>query len=172
MKYINIALLLLITSCAFLGEGDTSSYPLDPEDERRERRGKLGGEDGGFTLFSSGDEDENQGGGSGIGVNSFLWRATLDTINFMPIQTADPFGGVITTDYYEDPATPGERYKINALILDDRLRVDGIKITLFKQKLDENNSWRDVAVEKKANRQIEDKILTRARELRIEQTGR
>ena len=67
------------------------------EDERRERRGKLTGEDG-FVLFGGGGGNQDEGGTSGIGVNSFLWRATLDTINFMPIQTADPFGGVITTD--------------------------------------------------------------------------
>lgn len=166
-----VSLLLILAACEGI-EVDSSNYPLDNEDARRERRGKLSGEDG-FVLFGGGGNNQEGGSGAaGIGVNSFLWRATLDTINFMPIQTADPFGGVITTDYYEDPSKPGERYKINALILDDRLRVDGIKVTLFKQLLDENKIWRDVAVEKGANRKVEDKILTRARELRIEQTGR
>ena len=170
MKYLYISLITLITACAGV-EVDSENYPKDNEDSRRERRGKLTGEDG-FVLFGGGGNNDDEGGSGGIGVNSFLWRATLDTINFMPIQTADPFGGVITTNYYEDPATPDERYKINALILDDRLRVDGIKVTLFKQKLDENKIWRDIAVEKGASRKIEDKILTRARELRIAQTGR
>ena len=169
MKYLNIAIILLISACTGI-DVDSENYPVESDEARRERRGKLTGEDG-LVLFG-GDDDDNGSSGSGIGVNSFLWRATLDTINFMPIQTADPFGGVITTNYYEDPAKPGERYKINALILDDRLRVDGIRVTLFKQQLDENKIWRDVAVDRSTNRKIEDKILTRARELRISQTGR
>ncbi len=53
---------------------------------------------GGLSLFG-GDEDQPQTGGSQIGVNSYLWRATLDTISFMPLASADPFGGVIITDW-------------------------------------------------------------------------
>ena len=79
----------------------------------------------------------------GLGVNSFLWRATLDTLGFMPLASADPFGGVIITDWYEDPKTKGERFKVNALILDKTLRADGVKITVFKQRLDAKNIWRD-----------------------------
>ena len=75
-----------------------------------------------------------------IGVNSYLWRATLDTLSFMPLASADPFGGVIITDWYEDPKAPGERFKVNALILDRSLRADGVKLTVFKQK-QVKNAW-------------------------------
>ncbi|PIR31992.1 MAG: hypothetical protein COV36_05765 [Alphaproteobacteria bacterium CG11_big_fil_rev_8_21_14_0_20_44_7] len=159
---------LLVAGCSGI-ETDSSNYPKSAEDERFERQGKLTGE-GGLKIFGGGEEDKASN--SGIGVNSFLWRATLDTIGFMPIQTADPFGGVITTDWYEDPAAKGEKLKINALIMDDRLRSDGVRITLFKQKLDEGNIWRDETVSKESARKIEDAILTRARELRVKQTGR
>lgn len=162
------AFVLLLAGCG-LG-GDTSSFPKDAEDMRAERRGKITGEEG-LVLFGGSGDDEAKGG-SGIGVSSFLWRATLDTIGFMPIQNADPFGGVITTDWYEDASTQGERFKINALIMDEKLRADGIKVSLFKQMLDENGNWRDAKVNKDAGRKIEDKILTRARELRVQQTGR
>lgn len=169
-KFFLLLSLALLTSCGVLSEGDTSSFPKSSEDERFERRGKITGEDG-IVLFG-GDDDDDEGSGNGIGVNSFLWRATLDTIGFMPIDVADPFGGVITTEYYEDPAAAGERFKINALILDERLRADGVKVTVFKQTIDEAGAWREAAVDKSVSRQIEDKILTRARELRIQQTGR
>lgn len=87
----------------------------------------------------------------------------------MPLTSADPFGGVIITDWYEDPNTPGDRFKVNALILDNTLRADGIKITLFKQSLDKKGNWRDKKSDKTNARKIEDTILTRARELKIRQ---
>ncbi len=108
-----------------------------------------------------------------LGVNSFLWRATLDTLAFMPLISADPFGGTprILTDWYEDPQKPGERFKVNALILDKTLRADGVKLTVFKQKLDKGskNGWRDQQVDSTLARQLEDTILTRARQLKIAQ---
>lgn len=171
MKKLTLAILLplSIAACNGLG-GDTSSFPKDNETSRLERRGKITGEDG-LTIFGGGSDDEETSG-NGIGVNSFLWRATIDTISFMPIAQADPFGGVITTDWYEDPAAKGERLKINALILDDKLRADGVRVSVFKQNLDEAGNWRDISVDKSISRKVEDKILARAREIRIKQTGK
>lgn len=121
----------------------------------------------GDKLFG---RDEDKTGGGGIGVNSFLWRATLDTISFMPVASADPFGGVILTDWYENTETPGERFKINAYILDKQLRADGVRVAVFKQKK-EKSGWRDVKTADDMANNIENAILTRARELRIAQTG-
>lgn len=97
-----------------------------------------------------------------ITVNSYLWRAALDTVNFMPLSTVDPFGGVILTDWYSSPDTPGERYKLNIFVMGSQLRSDGIKVSMFKQR-----DGKNVAVDDKTNRDIEDAILTRARQLRI-----
>jgi hypothetical protein len=97
-----------------------------------------------------------------ITVNSYLWRAALDTVNFMPLSTVDPFGGVILTDWYASPDKPGERYKLNIFVMGSQLRSDGIKVAMFKQR-----NGKDVAVDPKNNTDIEDAILTRARELRI-----
>jgi hypothetical protein len=170
MKKFLLAILLPITISACTGMGgDTSSFPKSNEDSRLERRGKITGE-GGLQIFGGGSDEDK--GGNGIGVNSFLWRATIDTISFMPIAQADPFGGVITTDWYEDPAAKGERIKINALILDEKLRADGVRVSVFKQSLDESNQWRDVTVDKEVSRKVENQILSRARELRIKQTGK
>ncbi len=163
---------LLLTAC---GGGtapedvDMPEYPVSSERERELKRGRLTGE-GGLKLFGNGDDDSN-GGNSPIGVNSFLWRATLDTLTFMPINSADPFGGVILTDWYEDPKTPGERYKVTALILDRNLRTDAIKVTVHKQQKDANGNWRDLPKNETLGRKLEDTILTRARELRVQQNG-
>ena len=161
----------LVVSCSSLSSNEKTTYPKKQEDERKLRRGSLtGGEEGGNSLFSTKKDDDTKN--SGIGVNSFLWRASLDTISFMPVTQADPFGGVILTDWYEDPAAKGERFKVNVTILDDRLRADGVRVALFKQKFDAKAGWRDETVSKDSTREIENTILTRARELRVKQTGK
>ena len=109
-------------------------------------------------------------GGSGIGVNAYLWRASLDTISFMPITTADAFGGTIITDWYQLPETPNERYKVNVFILDRTLRADGVKVSLFKQIRDASGNWADIKVDPRMTADLENSILTRARQLRIVST--
>jgi hypothetical protein len=140
-----------------------SNVPLDHREARIAERGKITGE----GLFLAGGKKKRDGAESGIGVNSFLWRATLDTLNFAPLASADPFGGVIITDWYEDPNARGERFKINALIMDTELRADAVRVTLFRQTLDNKANWRDVASNPEIARKLEDAILTRARELRV-----
>ncbi len=109
---------------------------------------------------------KDNAGESGIGVNSFLWRATLDTVSFMPLASADPFGGVILTDWYTDPANPNERVKINAFIMGRELKADGIRVRTFRQEI-QGSAWRDAPVSEETSRKLEDTILTRARQLRI-----
>ncbi|WP_193185052.1 DUF3576 domain-containing protein [Nisaea sediminum] len=137
-----------------------------------EKESKVFGEDG-FTLFGEDADTQKQQGalGSGIAVNSFLWRASLDTISFMPLASADPFGGVIITDWYSPPDTPNERFKINIFILDRALRSDGVRAKVFKQRLAGDGQWQDIGTEEKLHRDLEDAILTRARQLRIGSTG-
>ena len=120
--------------------------------------------EGGISLL--GEDEEGQGGG-GIGVNSYLWRASLDTISFMPLASADPFGGVIITDWYTPPETPDERLKVNVVILGRELRADGVRATVFRQRLEPSGSWVDAAVAPETSVDLENAILTRARELRI-----
>ena len=104
---------------------------------------------------------------SGVGVNSYLWRASLETIEFMPLVSADPYGGVIITGWHSEDQAPNERFKATVYILDTRLRADAIKVSVFKQKLDKNGFWKDADVNPETEAQIENAILTRARELKI-----
>ena len=116
--------------------------------------------------------DKDQSNGAGIGVNSFLWRASLDTISLMPVASADPFGGTILTDWYESPDHPGERFKIDVYILDRTLRADGVRVAVFKQTKDATGDWHDDKTPAQMSTDIENAILTRARELRVAQLGR
>jgi hypothetical protein len=102
-----------------------------------------------------------------IGVNGYLWRASLDTLSFMPLASADPYGGVIVTDWYINPETPAERFKATVYILDTRLRADGLNVTVFKQSKDINGAWVDTEVTPQTATDIENAILTRARQLRL-----
>jgi len=119
--------------------------------------------EGGLNFFGS--DTEQQGGGA-LGINSYLWRASLDTISFMPVNSADPFGGVIITDWHTPNEAPNERFKLNVYILDKALRADGIRVAVFRQVQDRLGNWKDAAIPGKTGTKIEDAILIRARQLR------
>lgn len=124
----------------------------------------------GLGIFGGRKKEGEDTGASGIAVNSFLWRASLDTVSFMPLASADPFGGVILTDWYTPPETENERFKINVFILSRELRSDGVRVRAFKQ-VKQGGTWVDSDVTDDTARQLEDTILTRARQLRVAQIG-
>ncbi len=108
------------------------------------------------------------GAGTGIGVNAYLWRATLDTLSIWPISSADPFGGIIITDWYAPPETPNEQFKLNVFILDQALRADGVRVSVFRQIRDQRGGWQQAAVQPATTTQLENAILMRARQFRSE----
>lgn len=118
---------------------------------------------GGGPKVASGPE----GAPTAIGVNSYLWRATLDTLSFMPLASADPYGGVVITDWYTNPEKPDERFKCTVYILDARLRADGLNVAVFKQSKDATGAWIDAPSASQTETDIENAILTRARQLRL-----
>jgi Domain of unknown function (DUF3576) len=171
---------LLLGGCA--GVKPEAKFP-DPDEEKRYRYGSVLGGEGGFTLLGPRRSDAGAQDAQGIGVNSYLWRASLDTLAFMPIVSADPFGGVILTDWYSPPETPNERFKVNLYILDRQLRADGVRVSVFRQQRGnagggtaastgaQGGEWRDAGVNNETASRLEDTILTRARQLRIAQTA-
>jgi len=105
-----------------------------------------------------------------IGVNSYLWRASLDTLSFMPLLQTDSNGGVIVTDWYANPNNPGERMKITVTILDRDLRADALRVAASRQ-VSQNGGWVDAPVQAATVQRLEDIILTKARDLRRNAIG-
>ena len=163
-----------LTACQGAEVGPSSVPGYDPKDQRfRDQYGTITGTDGiSLTNLGGNRSSEGQGsGGGGIGVNVFLWRGSLETLSFMPLTSADPFGGLIITDWYQPVETPNERVKVSVLILDTVLRADGVKVSVFRQSRDPRGAWLDASVDPSTAVELENRILTRARELRITSTA-
>lgn len=105
-----------------------------------------------------------------IGVNAYLWRAALDTLSFMPLVQTDSNGGVIVTDWYANPATPGERMKVTVTILDQDLRADAVRVAALRQ-VASSGQWVDAPVQAATVQKLEEIILTKARDLRRSAIG-
>lgn len=152
------------------GEGRNNSRS---QSQRAMNQGLGGNNKEEGSLFGPGGvfgskADRKEDNGSGVAVNAYLWRASLDTINFIPLVSADPFGGVIITDWYTPAETPNERMKVQVTILDRELRADGVRVAVFKQQTSpKGGAWVDAQVDPRTNIDIENAILTRARQLRI-----
>jgi len=104
-------------------------------------------------------------------VNKYLWTAAFETLDFLPVAYADPYAGLIVTEWRSDEEAPGERVKTNVYILDQRLRTDALKVSVFRQVRGPDGGWVDAPVAPGTAREIENAILTRARELRLNTVG-
>ncbi len=135
------------------------------------------GSSAGITVFGvdkSREEAASGGGGgsgTGVNVNAYLWRAALDTLSFMPIASADPFGGTVITDWYSPPAAGNERFRAQALLMGRTLRSDGVRVQVFRQ-VQQAGNWVDAPVATSTASDLEDKVLARARELRSQSAAR
>jgi hypothetical protein len=110
--------------------------------------------------------------GAVTSVNRYLWNASLETIDFMPLFSVDPVAGVIITDWYANPQAPTERFKANVFVLDTALRADALRVSVFRQEQDPlTGRWTDAPVNPATAAEIENAILTRARELRLNSLG-
>jgi hypothetical protein len=116
------------------------------------------------STASSADLGPEENGA--LGVNAYLWRASLDTLSFLPLSSADPYGGVIITDWYANPEKKDERMKATVYILDTRLRADGVSAAVFRETLT-NGVWTPASVSPETNVALENAILSKARQLRL-----
>jgi len=128
----------------------------------------------GCTIFGSSTANTSESSSSqlgpeetgSLGVNAYLWRATLDTLSFLPLASADPYGGVVITDWYANPSKADERLKATVYILDTRLRADGISAAVFRETL-VGGAWVPASVSPDTNIALENAILAKARQLRL-----
>jgi hypothetical protein len=154
---------LSFSACASLGgkpggpSAPTSANTTEPEQGTPLSKIFGGGH------HSSKSDDKGQ---AGIGVNAYLWRASLDTISFMPLASADPWGGTIITDWYANPQKPDERFKVTVYILDSRLRADALSVSVYKQ-VQQGDQWVNADVSQQTQIDMENAILSKARELRL-----
>jgi hypothetical protein len=172
---LNLVTVTLLAALGLAGCSGSKSSPTDPGYIGQQGPASSGSMPGGSVLGDSSlvfgtaknnkPGDNGAGGGGALGVNAYLWRGALDTLSFMPLASADPFGGVIITDWYTPAATSGERFKATAYILGRELRSDGVRVTIFRQVL-QNGQWVDSGVSPVTIGEIENKVLSRARELR------
>lgn len=169
MQKVLVATMMLgaavLAACSDIGDAPTAQpgTVLSEGGPGRERSVATAG--GGFSaLFGGGGGGDETG--AVLGVNAYLWRASLDTVSFLPITSADPFGGVILSDYYTPPETPNSRYKVAVYILGRELRSDNVRVSITMQTR-AGSGWRDEAANETLARQLEDTILARARQLRI-----
>jgi hypothetical protein len=157
---------LLVTGC---GSSKLRGVADDEYQDYRTKggeQGKMFGDQGlSFGIGKGAASADRSQDGAALGVNAYLWRAALDTLSFMPLASADPFGGVIITDWYEPPQGQGERFKATAYILGRQLRADGVKVSIFRQ-VSNSGRWVDAAVSPVTTSDVENKVLARARELR------
>lgn len=117
---------------------------------------------GASGIFGGGDDEKAR-----LPVNKYLWQGALDTLSFLPLASSDPFTGVIATDWGSTPEAPGERFKVTAYILNPGLTAAALKVAVYRELQSDAGLWVPAPVSADTARQLEDAILTRARQIRI-----
>jgi len=174
---LGLLLLPALASCGIFG----SPTPVPPETYSPQNIGPganvpgtiLGSQGLSMNVFGNSQGNGRPTGasaGAALGVNAYLWRGALDTLSFMPLASADPFGGVIITDWWQPPQAPDERFKATAYILGRELTAGALRVAVYRQVL-KNGSWVDADVSPQTVSDIENRVLDRARILRAESGG-
>ena len=171
-RCVAVCLALLVAGCGG-GKGEFAQDPSDepPVGKRRQGTGAqdpnnlLFGELSTNRLFGKGDKPE--GGAGNLPVNKYLWQASLDTLSFLPLASTDPFTGVIATDWGANPNAPAERFKVTSYMVSPTLSASSLKVAVYREIRDEGGAWVPANVNPDTARQLEDAILTRARQIRI-----
>lgn len=166
-----LSILLLLAGCGIFGH----STPISPQTYQPQNMGpgsavapgSLFGSKGLSVDLMGNNRGAGAGAGAALGVNAYLWRGALDTLAFMPLASADPFGGVIITDWWQPPQAPDERFKADCYILGRELSAGALRLSIFRQVMT-NGKWADAAVSPGTVSDIENRILDRARTLRAQ----
>jgi len=163
-KIIFLASLFILGGCSSdMAPQGEQNVPMGRQEARKRDFGNLFGED--FLLFGGPKKPTSPGMPSAT-VNPFIWRASLDTLSFMPLASADAVGGVIVTDWYTVPNMPRERIKVTIYVISPELRADAIKVTIYKQ-VNKTGSWVNASADGASAIEMENIILSKARQLRI-----
>ena len=167
-RVIYLAAVVSLSALAGCGVETKTEFPVDDVTGKPLGRGETPepGLFGSSGIF--GGSDSGAGGDAQLPVNKYLWRATLDTLAFLPLSSTDPYGGVIVTDWGATPQTPNERFKVSAYITSAVLKPQSLRVVVNKQARDAGGQWVAAPVAATTARQLENAILTRARQIKIE----
>ena len=139
---------------------------LADAENRLRTGGGLLGQKGSLSIFGENNNADQQISALGMPINPYLWRASIETINFMPLSSTDPFAGTIITDWYTTEDNLGERCKLNIFINGKELKTDNLRVSSFCQLL-KNNQWVNIVSEDENNIKIENAILNKAKKLKL-----
>lgn len=155
---------VLVTGCSSLGGGVVEDIPKNAKETSGtfNNESLLEGQSIRETLLGEG-RDENR-----LPVNKYLWRASLDTLSFLPLASIDTFSGVIATDWGAAPGAANERVRVTTFVRDAELSANALDVTVFRETLSPSGVWQSAAVDPATAERLEDAILTRARQLRIQ----
>lgn len=159
---------LILAGCSTdLSPKEGQEAPLTREEKRKTDFGKLFGDD---FLFFGESKKFDANATTGMRVNPYLWQASLDVLSFIPLSSVDANGGVIITEWYNAPDKPNERVKVTARINDRQLRADALVVIIHKQIRGKHGEWVNATVEPSVVTDMEDIILTKARQLKVRAT--
>ena len=153
-------MVLMATACSNM-QSD-SKPPADRDDKRKLGFGSIGGED--FLAF--GGPKQNTNSGPALSSNKYLWKASLQSLEFMPLISVDAIGGVIITDWYSTPSAPNEKFKVSVYIHGSVLRADALKVVVHKQVRAANGNWVQSDTSMQVATDLENIILSKARQLK------
>jgi len=150
-----VAVIPYLYSCGIYRKVDAKDYPPEPE-----KRIKKNIEEGrGIRLFGG----KKKGGGVfDFASSNSLWRASLDTIDFMPLLTADYGGGIIVTDWFTGTDDANKAIKISIQFLSNEIRADALNIKVFKKNCDTNKNCKIINSEGELNSELKLAILKKA----------
>ena len=163
IKLFSLGILLLLAACSSL-ETSTENPHLEPEP-----KSILTGKTGGTKLIDFGSSN-NQNNQNNMPVNALLWRAALDIASFVPLDDVDTFGGSIITEWRHPTTNPSQRLKLIIFVVGRGLRSDAIQVQAHVQKRN-GEEWISAGRDEALSRNVENLILTRARELRANMTA-
>lgn len=162
MNWLVILITVLTTGCSNLPK--ETKAPEEKDDKRKLGFGSIAGED--FLSFGPGKK--SSGSNASLSVNSYLWQASLQTLQFLPLASIDSVGGVIVTDWYSTATAPNEKIKVCVYILSNVLKSDALKVVVYKQNRLANGNWVHSEAPLQTSVDLENIILTKARQLRMQ----
>jgi hypothetical protein len=161
MRLLKILLLLQLifslSSCGPLAYKKTDARKVSPNPEERVKKNLEEGR--GFKIF---DTNRKLSTTYDFASSNELWRATLDTIDFMPLTTANYSGGIIVTDWYSDNQNSNENIKITVRFLTNEIRSDALNLKIFYRNCDSSNNCKVIEKEGNLSKELKKEILKKA----------